>query len=72
MDWVRGGVRFIQTPDNRFYICKSAGGVYTLSDNNELICSHRGEGALQECKRKAEKLAAAPIPRKQSRFAQAA
>lgn len=57
MDWVRGGELYIHTPDGRFYICKAAGGVYTLSDNNVLVCSERGEGALDRCKAKAEELA---------------
>lgn len=57
MNWIRGtDGPYIRTEDGRFYICKAA-GVYTLSDNSVLVCSERGEGALERCKAKAEELA---------------
>lgn len=58
MNWIRGtDGPYIRSNDGRFYICKSAGGVYTLSDGYELVVTERGEGALERCKQRAEELA---------------
>ncbi|MCW0413500.1 hypothetical protein NG831_06435 [Xanthomonas sacchari] len=75
MDWMRGGAKFIRTPDDRFYISKGTSRgevVYTLADGDTLVCSERGDGALQLCKDKAAQLAATNQPRRASRFAKAA
>lgn len=53
MNWKYPGGRFVHTEDMRFFICKSeyrGEWVYTLSDRNELVCSQRGDGALERCK----------------------
>lgn len=60
MTWERTGENYIHSPDKRFYITKGrvAGAViYTLSDNNVLICTERSDGALERCKARAEELA---------------
>lgn len=57
MEWKWPGGKYIHTPDMRFYIVKSKLGelwVYTLADGQQLVCSERGEGALERCKAIAE------------------
>lgn len=59
MHWLRGGDNYIRNQDDRFYISKGTcrgEPVYTLADGDKLICSERGEGALQRCKDKAADL----------------
>lgn len=74
--WTKGPCgRYIRTQDDRFYISKGqcrGEPVYTLADGDKLICSERGEGALQRCKDKAADLAATNKPQRKSRFAKAA
>ncbi|MET0548562.1 MAG: hypothetical protein ABW002_04735 [Xanthomonas sp.] len=76
MDWIKDADgRYIRTPDDRFYISKGTcrgEPVYTLADGDTLVCSERGDGALQRCKDRAARLAATKQPRRTSRFASAA